>query len=200
MDGFIVENEVGDGEQSLYVYYYENDKKLAQATGKASWECKIGYTTSSIDKRIYEQDVETARHTYPTIGLVVKTRFAHLLEIHIHRELKKRGKKIENSPGFEWFSTSPEEVFGIYESIKDSLEGTFLSSEMEYIDSGQQLGYVLRNIRTNQNLTQINVQEMTGITQAMVARAELGVTDMRFSTWMKMIKCYGYSLLLIKES
>lgn len=200
MDGFIVEKEVGDGEQSLYVYYYENDKKLAQATSRVAWECKVGYTASSIDKRIYEQDVETSRHSYPTIGLVVKTRFAHLLEINIHRELKKRGKKIENSPGFEWFSTSPDEVFEMYESIKDTLEESFLSSEMEYIDSGQQLGYVLRNIRTGLNFTQTNVQEMTGITQAMVARAELGVTDMRLSTWMKMIKCYGYSLLLIKES
>ncbi|WP_370873527.1 GIY-YIG nuclease family protein [Peribacillus cavernae] len=65
--------------------------------------------------------VSTALPEMPTIEYIIKTSDASLLETMLHSILKIRGKKIENSPGSEWFDTNPEEVIELIEFVNKKL-------------------------------------------------------------------------------
>lgn len=110
---YSVDETIGTGDCAVYVYYYDIYKKYAEINNKRSFECKIGRTDKAPIHRILEQ-TGTCYPEKPHIALIIHCENSKLLEAALHRVLCYKGKKIEESPGDEWFITSPEEIKGIY--------------------------------------------------------------------------------------
>ncbi|RDU37300.1 hypothetical protein DRW41_05455 [Neobacillus piezotolerans] len=110
----------GSGSSAVYLYYFENYKKLALLQNKQTWPCKIGKSDSDPVIRILSQ-VSTALPEVPTIEYIIKTNDASLLETMLHSILKLKGKKVESSPGSEWFDTNPKEVIELIELVNKNL-------------------------------------------------------------------------------
>lgn len=104
--------ELGDGEETIYLYYYPCYRKFANMKGHTVWPCKVGMTTKNVWDRIYSQ-AATCFPEEPFIALIIHCDDAHKLEQTIHNVLKMNGKWIEDAPGKEWFMISPEEVKSI---------------------------------------------------------------------------------------
>lgn len=113
---FRVDKEIGNGNSSIYVYYYDSYKELAVIKGTNSWECKIGRTDVEPIGRILSQ-AGTCYPELPHIALIVYCDDSALLEKTIHNILKMKQKWIPDAPGKEWFNTSPEEIEELYYSI-----------------------------------------------------------------------------------
>jgi len=106
-----IEDEIGDGPEVIYVYFRENDRRLAQLEGKNVWDCKIGYSkTGDAIGRILEQGIKTSMSRLPTVGLVIRTHDSRELEKIVHSTLRLLGRHIRESPGAEWFVTSPAAI------------------------------------------------------------------------------------------
>jgi len=108
-------SEIGDGDESIYLYYYPAYKAAALASGSSKWLCKIGRTDSSASIRISSQ--ATGMPETPEIGLVYHTNDSRALESVLHGILSLRNQWSEASPGVEWFITSPEDVTSIIEYV-----------------------------------------------------------------------------------
>ncbi len=106
----------GQGPYSVYLYYFKTYKDLAEKEGDLVWPCKIGKTNVDPVSRIINQ-VGTGLPEIPKIGLLIYTIFPNEVEKCLHAILTIRGKKIDSSPGNEWFSTSPSEVYEIAKII-----------------------------------------------------------------------------------
>ena len=52
---YTVDKAIGSGDNSVYVYYYDTYKKLAESCGHSIWECKIGRTDKDPLQRIFGQ-------------------------------------------------------------------------------------------------------------------------------------------------
>lgn len=104
---------IGSGSGCIYVYSYPIYQSAAESKGETIWECKVGKTVNDPTFRVKEQT--TGMPESPKIYLVIKTDKPELLEKIIHNILDFRGKKKPNSPGAEWFITSPGEVEDIYQ-------------------------------------------------------------------------------------
>jgi hypothetical protein len=115
-----VREEIGDGDESVYLYYNPNDFRLANAEGRDIWECKIGCTTVRVDERILGQGVRTALSHNPIIGLVIRTNDARALEGIIHRSLRLANSEIADA-GAEWFMTSPERLKAWYGNFSGAI-------------------------------------------------------------------------------
>lgn len=76
---------LGQGDESVYLYYYPNDKILADTLGVKVWECKIGMTATGDTVQRVESQCKTARHQEPVIALEIRTDNAALLESDLHR-------------------------------------------------------------------------------------------------------------------
>jgi hypothetical protein len=75
------------------------------------WRCKIGCTKgTSVEDRIIGQGALTAMGEYPIVGLVIKTSNAERLERLIHTALTDAGRKTPNSPGADWYTTTPDAI------------------------------------------------------------------------------------------
>lgn len=110
----------GVGSFAIYCYYFNSYKELANLEGKDSWPCKIGRTDRDPLIRVLSQ-ASTALPEEPTIDFVVRTNNSSVLETAIHSALKLRGKHIKESPGSEWFITSPEEVIDLIKGINKDI-------------------------------------------------------------------------------
>lgn len=110
--------EFGEGNSSIYLYYFESYKELANLKGESSWPCKIGLSERDPKLRVLSQ-AATALPEIPNIEFILKTDQPHLLELIIHSILKIRGKHIEQSPGKEWFNTNPVEILEIVKFVND---------------------------------------------------------------------------------
>lgn len=110
----------GKGKYSIYLYYLNSYRRLAEMENKSSWACKIGRTERDPMIRILSQ-ASTALPEKPTVEFIIRTGDSSLLESFIHSALKLRGKHIKDSPGAEWFETSPEEVIEILEYINPDI-------------------------------------------------------------------------------
>lgn len=110
---FSADKTVGQGENAVYLYYYDAYKKLAQAKGMDSWECKVGRTDREPLQRVLGQ-AGTCYPEFPHIALIFFCNDSGVLETAIHSALKLRGKHIKKAPGNEWFFTSPAEVEALY--------------------------------------------------------------------------------------
>lgn len=108
---------VGNGNQSVYLYYYDTYKKYSELKGEHCWECKIGKTETEPLSRIIGQS-GTCYPEVPHVALIVYCDDSSLLEKAIHDVLKLRNKWITSAPGKEWFLTTPKEVEEIYYAIK----------------------------------------------------------------------------------
>ena len=115
------DKELGQGDRAVYVYYYDSYKELSILKGKRNWECKIGRTDVDPIGRIYNQ-AGTCYPEFPHIGLIIHCEDSALLEKTIHDILKLRDRWLSDSPGREWFITSPQEIEKIYDSIIESLD------------------------------------------------------------------------------
>ena len=67
---FQAEKEIGNGNSSLYVYYYDSYKELANLKGNNEWECKIGRTDVEPIGRILSQ-AGTCYPELPHIALII---------------------------------------------------------------------------------------------------------------------------------
>ena len=102
---------LGKGKSSVYLCYYPTYRYLAEYEGKEFWACKI----SSV-----ETQVPTEMPEPPEIRLILRTDNPENLEQLLHNILTFRGKQIANTPGKEWFMTSPSEVEDIYKNIMEN--------------------------------------------------------------------------------
>jgi hypothetical protein len=109
---------IGEGDNSVYLYYFENYRKLAETEGRPEFPCKIGRSDRDPILRVLSQS-STALPEVPTIARLFKTNDGSALETTIHAILSLRGKEIEDSPGTEWFLTSPDEVDAIVRFVNE---------------------------------------------------------------------------------
>ena len=116
------DKEVGAGSECVYLYFNPNDRRLAELEGRDVWECKIGRTGSrDAIQRILGQGIRTALSRLPTVGLVLRAEDSAALESALHSSLRLVGAEVPDSPGNEWFITSPARVEAWYESFQNSL-------------------------------------------------------------------------------
>jgi len=111
---------IGVGNSSVYVYYLPIYRIMAENNGESVWQCKIGRTDRDPLGRILAQ-ASTALPEKPHLALIVKTRDPASMEKAIHSVLKLRGQHIKNSPGSEWFLTSPDEVLALVKLFDPTL-------------------------------------------------------------------------------
>lgn len=113
---YTVDKQLGIGEQSVYVYYYDTYKKFALQNNQQIWECKIGRTDVDPISRVISQ-AGTCYPEFPHIALIIYCDDSSLLEKILHNILKLNNKCLTESPGKEWFLTSPDEIERLYNSI-----------------------------------------------------------------------------------
>lgn len=110
----------GNGINAVYLYYFENYKKLAELKGESSWPCKIGRTDRDPFIRVLSQ-VSTSLPEKPIIEYIIKVNDSALLESMIHSSLKLRKKQLKDAPGSEWFLTNPDEVLDIIKFVNSEI-------------------------------------------------------------------------------
>ena len=113
---YSVDKELGEGSNSVYLYYYDAYKELAELKGIKTWECKIGRTDVEPIQRILGQ-AGTCYPEMPHIALIMYCDDSLQLEMALHSILKVQKKNIESAPGKEWFLTSPQEIEEMYSMI-----------------------------------------------------------------------------------
>lgn len=117
----VVEREIGSGPETVYVYCYERDKRLARYENQPTWPCKIGFSAGDFEGRILGQGVGTAIHSLPNVGLVIRTGNGRLIERAIHDALRLARRAVPQSLGSEWFETTPDAVAQWFEAYVVSL-------------------------------------------------------------------------------
>lgn len=100
----------GHGEQSVYVYFAETERRLAGLERRNGWPCKVGSTIGSVERRILAQGIKGSMARMPIIGLILRCGDAHQLERKLHKALRRDGCWIREAPCAEWFNTKPDVV------------------------------------------------------------------------------------------
>lgn len=109
-DDTIVE---GTGTGSVYVYFFPSYRQLAELRQDERWPIKVGMTSLDNAKiRISEQQ-GTAMPEQPLVAYVRRSDTPLKLERLVHAVLFYRGQQLDDAPGSEWFSSTPEEVKSI---------------------------------------------------------------------------------------
>jgi len=118
-----IEKEIGAGSECVYLYFNPNDRRLADLEGRDIWECKIGRTSSDDPiNRVLRQGIRTALSRLPTVGLVLRTQDSAALENALHSSLRLVGAELPDSPGNEWFQTSPARVEAWFAGFQNGIE------------------------------------------------------------------------------
>jgi hypothetical protein len=118
-----IEKEVGAGSECVYLYFNPNDRRLAELEGRDTWECKIGRTgTGDAIARVLGQGITTALSRLPTVGLILRTDDSAALERALHSALRLAGATVPESPGSEWFRTSPTRVEAWFAGFQEDVE------------------------------------------------------------------------------
>lgn len=130
----IADLELGTGQGAVYVYYLPTYRHHALERGEHVWFCKIGRTERDPLQRILAQ-AATALPERPRIALMLRTDAAPVWETALQAVLTLRGRKADNSPGSEWFLTSPDEVLALIELLDPTLAGSRRSVESDEQDS-----------------------------------------------------------------
>lgn len=110
----IIDLEIGSGAGAIYVYYLPTYRQQAEQREEDVWPCKIGRTDRDPLERILAQ-AATALPERPHIALVLRTCLPLAWEAALHGVLTLRGLKIKDSPGSEWFLTSPDATLSLIE-------------------------------------------------------------------------------------
>lgn len=113
--------ELGAGPAAVYVYYLPTYRLRAQERGEKSWPCKVGRTDRDPLSRVLSQ-AATALPERPAIAVILRTTNPSAWEKALHGALSIRGLRIEDSPGVEWFLTSPEEIVALIKVIDPSIQ------------------------------------------------------------------------------
>ena len=108
------EDTEGEGDELVYVYFHEADRKLANHEGRNWWPCKVGFTAGNLTSRILGQGPATSMARLPTVGLVIKSNDGRGLERAIHFALDEAETRIDEALGNEWFETSPQRIMDWY--------------------------------------------------------------------------------------
>lgn len=111
--------DMGEGAETVYVYYFPAYQDQAAYLGNDTWPIKIGMTKGDAPRRITEQS-STCMPESPIVGLRYKCPNAGQLERAIHLVLKSRNKHITGAPGKEWFMSSVNEVLSIISFTEQS--------------------------------------------------------------------------------
>lgn len=109
----------GRGNEWVYLYYFETDKKESESKGESSWRCKIGKAEKDPENRIKNQT--SGCPVPPIIALLFRTNNCVALEKVIHWCLKLHGKHMPNIQGNEWFNVNPDDVVSIYKIIVNDI-------------------------------------------------------------------------------
>ncbi len=112
--------ELGFGPSAVYAYYLPTYRLRAHDLGEKSWPCKIGRTDRDPLSRVSSQ-AATALPERPHIALIIRTSHPGAWEAAMHDVLTLRGLQIENSPGVEWFLTSPAEILELATAFDPSI-------------------------------------------------------------------------------
>ncbi len=116
---------LGEGSGEVYLFYYPVYRENALLRGESMWRCKIGMTEAGVEKRIFaSSNCRTIAPETPVVGLVIKTDYPSELEQVMHGILTILQKKLSDTPGKEWFLTSPDEVSRIYNSTINAIGNT----------------------------------------------------------------------------
>lgn len=116
----IADKVFGEGTSAIYLYYLPMYRLKAEQSDENKWHCKIGKTNRDPLLRVLSQ-AATALPEKPHISIIFKTNFPNEFENVIHSILTIKGRKIDNSPGSEWFLTSPDEVEKLIQFINTGL-------------------------------------------------------------------------------
>ena len=87
---------------AVYLYYLPAYRLQSETENGTVWPCKVGRTDRDPLVRILSQ-AATALPEKPHVALIVYTKHPFALEAAIHAVLTLRGKKVDDSPGKEWF-------------------------------------------------------------------------------------------------
>jgi Meiotically up-regulated gene 113 len=120
IEQIVAEKEIGQGSESVYVYFSSSDRKLAAFERRNEWPCKVGFTAGNVAARILSQGIGTSMSSLPVLGLVIKSEDAHQLERALHIALDFGGCRIDGSIGSEWFLSSPEKIVAWHGEFVDS--------------------------------------------------------------------------------
>ncbi len=111
----------GNGESTVYAYFYPSYKKLAELKGESRYRCKIGKTTNGV-KRRFSSTSRTEEPEKKEVALIIKTDSPNEVEALLHNTLKLAGQQVLDTPGKEWFYTNPEEIIHIFYGIANLFE------------------------------------------------------------------------------
>jgi len=197
----IAQSIIGTGTDSVYLYYYENDRKLAEFEGRDRWECKIGEASNNALQRVRSQ-INTATARNPVLAVEIKTDYSYRLESLLHKFFKNF-KLDDEYGGDEWFLINPEEFknagtefLKTMEIIRDSCN--IIPNSITYlVENYEDWSNVVSQLRCDRGLSQSQLTELSGVRQATISAIENG-GDVKFSTISKLLKNLGYSIMLIK--
>ena len=120
-------NEIGGGDQSVYLCFYDHHKRLAQASSEefdsslpGMYPCKIGMSTRSSPFQRLQGLLRLTWHSPFTFGFVYRCDDAYAVEKYLHGQLAIRGRswRVPGDGGTEWFLTTEEEVIEFIHTIQ----------------------------------------------------------------------------------
>ncbi len=109
------EIKIGDGQETIYGWYFPAYRKLAEMKGENRFPIKVGKTVRNAENRLRESGGMAPE--MPVLGFVLKVDDASMWESLMHNHLKMRGRHISTASGAEWFNTYPDELRSLYEAI-----------------------------------------------------------------------------------
>jgi len=195
-----IEKEIGIGNEYVYVYYNENDKRLAELENKKRWECKIGFSSTEPIQRIISQGVQTSMAKEPIIGLLIKTPCGYYVESQLHKALYRfKLPRTTNVVGDEWFLTTPQEV-------EDIIINNVFPSEKERqtyceypIKTLKDIGTVLNLHRQKINLKEERLCKDVNTSRDTVWRLFKGNPNISLSTVFNIIDNLGLEITLTSK-
>lgn len=116
----IADTVLGEGSGVVYLYYLPAYRAAAERNGDVLWPCKIGKTDGDPLTRVLSQ-AATALPERPHIAVILRTDMPKTWETALHNALTLRGLRIKDSPGAEWFLSSPDELLDLIRALDPRL-------------------------------------------------------------------------------
>lgn len=118
LDDGPAERNLGDGSFRVYAWCHKNDAK----DDDARWPIKVGHAgKGGLRSRLDRSQMKE----FPRYLLCIRLQSeadAKSLERALHTCLKFRGRRYRESPGTEWFRTSPQELVELVQVINPNLQ------------------------------------------------------------------------------
>lgn len=111
--------EAGEGDEEVYAFTFPSLQELAALKSESMYPVKIGWTHNKADGSLgrirgfaFEKAAFPER---PRVLLIYSTWNGRALETAVHKELRKKARRIVSAPGAEWFLTNASEVVSVCE-------------------------------------------------------------------------------------